>query len=73
MSKTAPAAATKDPAAPESFELSLDEFCQRQSAGDKRVELLSAFHYTERVAGRTKGNQADYLARYQEFAARPVA
>jgi hypothetical protein len=46
----------------------LDHFCQDVSTSDKRVELLAAFHYTEKRAGRLVDTSAAYAARYADFA-----
>lgn len=54
------------------FALTLEEFCTRLSAGDKRVELIGAFAHTEAVAGRTKDTETAYAARYADFINKPV-
>lgn len=58
--------------APADFPLSLDEFCQRLSATDKRVELIGAFHYFEKVAGRTQDTSDKYTARFEAFVNQPA-
>lgn len=57
---------------PETFDLTLDEFCARLSAKDKRVELISGFHFTEKRAGRTKDSEAAYSARFSAFQNEPA-
>ena len=54
------------------FPLPLDEFCSRLSATDKRVELIGAFHHSEKVAGRNKDNSSAYAARFVEFCNQPA-
>lgn len=68
MSKTddAPAEAAT------SFDLTVDEFCTRKSATDKRVELLAGFYSDERREGRVKDSEAAFEARYVKFANRPA-
>ena len=60
------------PQAAEPIDMTLDEFCARTSNTDKRVELLGAFHAVERAAGRIKGFEADFEARYAAFANQPA-
>lgn len=57
---------------PAEFEITLDEFCTRQSRNDKRVELIGAFFHVETVAGRVKGTESTYAGRYAAFANQPV-
>ena len=54
------------------FELSLDEFCARLSAADRRVELIGAFHATERAAGRVKDFEAAFAGRFVAFVNSPA-
>ena len=54
------------------FPLSLDEFCSRLSSTDKRVEMIGAFHHTEKVAGRNKDVESAYIARYSAFINQPA-
>lgn len=60
---------TVDPA---EQELTLDEFCTRLSAADKRVELIGAFHFVETRAQRFKDAESSYRARFTAFANKPV-
>lgn len=55
------------PAEQADFPLSLNEFCSRLSASDRRVELISAFARNEKTAGRVKALQADYQTRFAAF------
>lgn len=48
--------------------ITLDQFCRDISTTDRRVELLSAFHYTEKRAGRTVDTSDAYKVRYADFA-----
>lgn len=63
---SAPAPAVGD------FPVSLDEFCQRRSATDKRVELIGAFHHVEKAAGRGQDTSGNYLARFEAFVTQPA-
>lgn len=56
----------------ESVPLTLQEFCIRLSADDRRVELIGAFEATERRAGRQKDTAEAYAARYKAFINKPV-
>lgn len=58
--------------APASFKLTLDEYCARRSQTDRRVELIGAFHHSEKVAGRVKDDEAAFDARLDEFANKPA-
>ena len=61
------------PAAPkDEFPLSIDEFCSRLSASDKRVELIGAFNHVEKTAGRSNDLESAYLSRYAVFANAPA-
>lgn len=60
------------PQAPTTFRVSIDEACARISAGDGRVELISAFHSEERAAGRLRDTEDAYRSRFAAFAARPA-
>lgn len=73
MAKNNDAAAPVTPAEADSFDLTLDEFCARLSATDKRVEFIAAFHHVEEAAGRLRDTEDAYRARLAAFAARPVA
>lgn len=57
---------------PSEFPLTLDEFCSRLSVTDKRVELIGAFHSTEKVAGRSKDVESAYQARFTAFINQPA-
>jgi hypothetical protein len=52
--------------------VALNEFCTRLSMTDRRVELISAFHFTETQAGRQKDAESNYQARYTAFLNKPV-
>lgn len=57
---------------PESFEVSLDNFCSELSQSDKRVELIGGFHHTETKAGRMKDFGSAYLTRFLAFVNQPA-
>ncbi|HET7675838.1 MAG TPA: hypothetical protein VFL54_09980 [Gammaproteobacteria bacterium] len=66
-------AAVETQATPDnSFPLTLDEFCQRLSARDKRVELIGAFHAREVKARHIKDTEANFRQRYEDFVRAPV-
>ncbi len=78
-SATADAPAEKPDAAPPATvppapveRVVLDEFCRRLSTTDRRVELIAAFHFTERDAGRTSDTEQQYQARYEALIKKPV-
>lgn len=52
--------------------ITLDEFCQRLSKSDKRVELIAGFHADESSGGRFKDAESQYLARFGAFINKPV-
>lgn len=52
--------------------LTLNEFCIRLSAKDKRVELIGAFEFTERQAKRLKATEKEFSERYQAFLKQPA-
>ena len=54
------------------FPLSVDEFCTSLSQTDRRVELIGAFHSTEKQAGNAKDTRSAYFARYQAFINAPA-
>lgn len=56
----------------DTFELTIDEFCTRLSATDKRVELIGAFHNVESQAGKVKDTEAAFKKRFDDFAIQPA-
>lgn len=54
------------------FPVTLDEFCARLSADDKRVELIAAFHHDETAAGRLRDLEGLYHSRFADLATRPA-
>ncbi|ATI15631.1 hypothetical protein [Bordetella phage vB_BbrM_PHB04] len=52
--------------------LTLNEFCLRLSTRDKRVELIGAFNFVEKQAGRFKDAESNYQARFEAFVNKPV-
>lgn len=55
-----------------SVPLTLQEFCIRLSAEDKRVALIGAFEHSERRSKRLKDTAEKYAERYQQFINRPA-
>lgn len=66
--KAEPAAA----AVPADFPLSLEEFCSRLSASDRRVELITAFARSEKALGFVKDTESAYSARFAAFIKTPA-
>lgn len=56
----------------EEMQVTLDEFCMRHSATDKRVELIGGFHFVETCASRFKDTESAYRARFEAFINKPV-
>lgn len=52
--------------------LTLDEFCTRLSMTDRRVELIGAWHFTEKRAGVVKDTESAFKARFIDFATHPA-
>lgn len=63
---------TADADAPAEEALTLDEFCTRLSARDRRVELIGAFASTERRAGVVKDVESAFAARFAAFCTAPA-
>lgn len=57
---------------PSDFPVTLDEFCTRLSLADKRVELIGAFHSTEKAAKRVRDTESNYAARFSAFINQPA-
>lgn len=68
--KPAPVAAAPQDEVAE--EMTLEEFCQRRSRSDRRVELLSAFHGEQTRAQQFKATEAAFAAALDKFANQPV-
>ena len=71
MSKAEAAKAEPTEAAPP-VEITLDEFCQRHSQTDKRIELIAGFHSVELASGRIKDGEQAFAARFLDFVNKPV-
>nr|WP_281719990.1 hypothetical protein [Nitrosomonas nitrosa] len=52
--------------------ITLDEFCTRLSATDKRVEMIGAFNHVEKKAGRIKDTDENYRSRFDAFVNQPA-
>lgn len=74
MPKTQPEPVQADAVAPATgdFPLSLDEFCARLSASDKRIELIGAFHHVEKLAGNGQDTEGNFRARFEAFVTQPA-
>lgn len=75
MSKSATKdAPTAAPAASQgaTVTLTLTEFCTRLSVPVRRPALIGAFEAVERKAGRTKGTEAEFRSRFDDFVKQPV-
>ena len=53
-------------------EVTLDEFCLRLSATDKRVEMIAGFYASQKRAGTVKATESDLSSRYAAFISQPV-
>ncbi len=58
--------------APDAFPLPLEEFCQRLSVNDSRVELIGGFYAAEKRSGNLKDTEAAYSARFAAFVSPPA-
>lgn len=65
-------AAEQDAGAPAPALLSLTDFCIRLSESVRRPELIGAFEFSERTAGRVKATAKVFQVRFEEFANKPV-
>jgi len=52
--------------------ISLDEFCRRLSRTNRRVSLISGFHFSEQQAGNTRDLESEFAARFKKFTFKPV-
>jgi hypothetical protein len=69
----APIAAAPIPApAPSAAVQPLHEYCLHLSTQDKRVEMISAFEFTQRMAGNVSNTVKAYDAAYAAFVNQPV-
>jgi hypothetical protein len=64
--KTAAASTTTSP------QITLRQFALETSVSDQRVALLHGFVFEEQVARRFKDTEANYAARFEAFATKPV-
>lgn len=69
---TKPKTNATTPATEAEVALTLDEFCQRLSESLSRPELIGAFHFTERRAGRKKDTESAFRARFDAFTNAPA-
>lgn len=58
--------------APASVPLTLTDFCIRLSETVRRPELIGAFEFHERTAGRLKATAEEFQARFDEFTTKPA-
>lgn len=58
--------------APASLPLTLTDFCLRLSESLRRPELIGAFEFHERTAGRLKATAEEFQARFDEFTNKPA-
>lgn len=56
------------PTAPDSFPVTLSEFCTGASGQDRRVELIGAFEAQMKRQGLIKARPEVFAAEYQNFA-----
>jgi hypothetical protein len=60
------------PTPPQTFDLTLEEYVQRLSGTDPRVELVNAFYADEHRTGQIKDSTENFEARYAAFQVRPA-
>jgi hypothetical protein len=58
--------ATAEESAPPA-RISLQQFCTELSASDRRVEMIGAFHHSEKRAARMYDTSDAYASRYDAF------
>lgn len=68
----ATASAQPAPAAAPTPEITLRQFAREVSGRDKRVALLHGFVFEEECARRFKDTEANYQARFDQFAKKPL-
>lgn len=56
----------------DNFDLTLDEFCRRQSSKKVGPELIGGFFHSQTAAGNLKSSEAAYLAAFDAFANQPA-
>jgi hypothetical protein len=54
------------------FPISLDEFLQRLSQTDRRVELIHGFYAHEKKAGHVRGLESEFRTRFDAFINMPA-
>lgn len=70
---TAPKSESNETAARDTAnDITLDEFCQRKSNSDKRVEMIGAFHFDQKRQGRIKDSEAAFGSRFEAFVNKPA-
>ncbi|MCW5602591.1 hypothetical protein [Nitrosomonas sp.] len=52
--------------------ITVDEFCTRLSATDRRVEMIGAFNHVEKKAGRIKDTEENFRSRFDAFVNQPA-
>lgn len=60
------------PTPPQTFDLTLEEFCARLSGSDRGVEMIAGFYSDERAKGVDKDTSENFTERYAAFATRPA-
>lgn len=70
--QTQPIAADPVATEPADFPLSLDEFCARLSAKDRRVALIGGFHHHAKQTGLTKAREAEFAQAWNAFICAPA-
>jgi hypothetical protein len=60
------------PAEVQEFPLTIEEFCTRLSATDRRVELIGGFCASEKAANRVKDTESAFQSRYADFINQPA-
>lgn len=58
--------------APDSFDLTIDEFCVRLSSEGVAPELIGGFYHDEKANGRVKDSDSGYRGRFAVFGNQPA-
>lgn len=72
MPATPPPETPDLPEPPQTFDMTVEEFCRRLSGDDRRVEMIAAFFADERANGHVKASEEVFRARYADFQTRPA-
>ena len=72
MANTETPLAAPEPIVAPAIPLTLHEYCSRLSVTTPKPELIGGFEFSERVAGRLSGTEAEFKSRFDVFVNKPV-